>query len=267
MKQLSTLWLLGLLIMSTATQAASFDQTHAQWTRVLQSHVRQGLVQYAALHSDSGALDAYLETTAAVTRQQFESWHTWDQLAFLINLYNAGTIRLILDEYPIASIQDIGFLPHAAWRRKCVWLWGSKVSLNHIEHDQIRPRSEQVPEIHFALVCAAMGCPPLRSEAYTGTKIKKQLDEQANQFLSTSTKNRLDLQQKRLFLSPLFDWYASDFKNDHPSVTDYLSQRFPERYPKDLSKFEIIYTEYDWALNAQPIQKDKLAPPPQADHK
>jgi len=231
------------------SSVAAFDMTHSKWTNILKAHSKHGSVDYKTLNQNSDPLDDYLSSVAKITSHDFERWKNEDQLACLINLYNAATIRLILDEYPVKSIKDIGFLPHAAWRRKFVSLWGDQVSLNYIEHDLIRPRAKSHPEIHFALVCAAKGCPPLRTEAYTGDQLIKQLHDQGRTFLSNTSKNRVNRETRTLHLSPIFDWYKDDFESGAGSVKKYLANTFPELFPPETGLYTIRLTEYDWSLN------------------
>ncbi|MCR4295249.1 MAG: DUF547 domain-containing protein, partial [Elusimicrobia bacterium] len=151
----------------------------------LSAHVREGRVDYAGLKKDSAGLDAWLAAAAALDENEFKGRSREQRLAFLINLYNAATLRLILDRYPIASIRDIGpaWDPNKAWKLPAVKVFGRTVTLNQVEHEMIRPVFNE-PRVHFALVCAAKGCPPLRSEAYDGSRLDAQLDDQARLFLS-----------------------------------------------------------------------------------
>lgn len=245
-------WILWfMLIMASYGAVWGMDVTHAVWSSILKEHTKEGLVDYAGLKHDASSLDSYLNSLANVGSREFKDWPLDDQLAFLINLYNAATVRLILDEYPIKSIQDIGILPHAAWRKKFVSLWGKKVSLNHIEHELIRPRATQIPDIHFALVCAAMGCPPLREEAYTADHLRSQLHDQGTQFLSNPIKNSINKAEKTLFLSPIFDWYKSDFESSYKSIPNYLIKVYPDLFPVETRDYKIEFTPYDWGLNAK----------------
>jgi hypothetical protein len=246
-------WINYLLILLGAcaipSYVTAFDMTHSKWTIVLKTHSNDGHVDYKTLKQNTTLLDSYLASIAELTSNDFERWKNEDQLACLINLYNASTIRLILDEYPVKSIKDIGFLPHAAWRKKFVFLWGDQVSLNHIEHELIRPRAKSNPEIHFALVCAAKGCPPLRTEAYTGDQLIKQLHDQGRTFLSNTSKNRINRETRTLHLSPIFDWYKDDFELNADSINEYLTTSFPKLIPPEARDFSIKWTEYDWDLN------------------
>jgi len=241
-------WVLFMLIW-TVTQSWAFDSSHALWNKTLKRHVKDGLVDYKELKRNSIDLDIYLKLISQSPRSEFDLWGSDAQLAFLINLYNAATIQLIVDAYPVESIKDIGFLPHAAWRQKMIHLWDEKISLNHLEHDIILPRARHLPAVHFALVCAAKGCPQLRSEAYTGSLLKTQLEHQGQVFMGNTSKNRISKLEQTLYLSPIFDWYAEDFERVSGSVKNYLTKHAAHIFQTNLSKYKIHYTRYDWSLN------------------
>ena len=211
----------GFMLLAAAQPAAGFDQTHGLYGRVLAQFVKDSRVDYAGLKQDRTNLDAYLKQVAAVTRAEFDQWSRDEQLALLINLYNAQTFALIIDHYPLKSIRDIGFLPLAPWQKDIVHLFGEVITLNHLEHDIIRKQYPEVPEIHFGLVCAAVSCPPLRSEPYVGGRLKEQLADQTRQFLAEKIKNYVDVPNRRLYLSKIFDWYDGDFKHTAGSVLQY----------------------------------------------
>lgn len=138
---------------------AEFDQTHALLTGLLDRQVKDGRVNYAALKEEPAALHTYLDQVAAVPELEFKRWSEADRLALLINLYNAATLKLIVDHYPVKSIKDIGGLLRSPWKQKVVRLFGQVITLDHLEHEIIR---KEYPDAraHFALVCAARGCPP-----------------------------------------------------------------------------------------------------------
>ena len=121
----------------------------------------------------------------------------------------------------------------------------STITLNHLEHEIIRKDFADIPETHFALVCAAIGCPPLRREAYTAENLDAQLQDQMKTFLTNEEKNSKDPEGQRLNLSPIFKWYAEDFEKVSGSVQEYLAEFWPE-VDEDWS---IRYTNYDWSLN------------------
>ncbi len=241
-------WVLVMLVLAV-TQGWAFDSSHALWNKTLKRHVKDGLVDYKGLKRNSIDLEIYLKSISQSPRSEFDLWSSDEQLAFLINLYNAATIQLIVDAYPVKSIKDIGFLPHAAWRQEMIHLWEEKISLNHLEHDIILPRARHLPAVHFALVCAANGCPQLRSEAYTGSLLKTQLEHQGQVFLGNTSKNRISKLEQILYLSPIFEWYAEDFERVSGSVKNYLTKHAAHIFQKNLSGYKIHYTRYDWSLN------------------
>ena len=146
-----------------SAHAAEFDHGHARLDKVFKQRVnKDARVDYRALKRDRVDLDAWLKRAATVTQREFDSWTEAQQLAYLINLYNAGTLRMIVDNYPIASIKKIGNLFRGPWDQKVVQLFDKTVTLGHIEHDLLRKNYNE-PAIHFAIVCAAKGCPPLRA--------------------------------------------------------------------------------------------------------
>lgn len=235
---------------SCLVRATDFDAQHGQWTRLLAHHVTNGMVQYASIHADPTELDHYLDSLARVSVEQFNAWQRPDQLAFLINLYNAATVRLIVQNYPITSIRKIGTLWKGPWKQETVHLWGKVLTLDSLEHEIIRPRFQE-PRIHFAVVCAAKGCPPLRGEAYVGARLDAQLDDQARQFLASPQKNRIDAEERTVYLSPIFKWYAGDFEAKSGSVLSAIRPFWPSSNiaALDLPGLKVRYTDYDWSLN------------------
>lgn len=211
----------------------------------LSAHVREGRVDYAGLRKDSAGLDAWLADAAALDENEFKGRPREQRLAFLINLYNAATLRLILDRYPIASIRDIGpaWDPNKAWKIPAVKVFGRTVTLNQVEHEMIRPIFDE-PRAHFALVCAAKGCPPLRSEAYDGARLDGQLDDQARIFLSQRAKNDASKAGETAYLSPIFKWYMKDFGGSKKSVLSYVKKWLPVE-----DGWTVEWTAYDWSLN------------------
>ena len=230
--------------------ARAIDHSHAELSDVLRAVVSEGSVDYRALRTEPAALDRYLDQLAAVTAGEFEGWVATDRLAFLINLYNAATLRLIVDHYPVKSIRSIGLLPGSAWKRDAVRLFGRNVSLDHVEHEIIRKQYRDA-RVHFALVCAAKGCPPLRAEAYVGSRLNVQLDEQGREFISTRDKNRVDVAARTLHLSPIFKWFAGDFEAAAGSAPAFVAAFLPDglRHAVSAGGFTVTYTDYDWTLN------------------
>jgi len=242
------------LLLSRSSTAAEFDRTHAAFARVLSANVTNATVAYARLKESPAELDSYLEQIAAVPPAEFATWERADRLALLLNLYNAETLRLIRNEYPVKSIRSIGTLPGAAWRRPVVRFGAQIMTLSHLENEIIRKEYSE-PRIHFALVCAARGCPPLRSEPFVGARLTEQLNDQARQFLAMPEKNRFEPSTGVLWLSPIFKWYEKDFTGPAGSLKAYVQPYFAADVGTVLGRatgVKVRFTEYDWELNDQP---------------
>ena len=252
-----------LLIIFPIGVNAEFD--HGSWNELLKKHVvvlddgQATQVNYEAMLKDRITITQYLEELANVSRVEFDAWSSPEQLAFLINAYNAWTVELILREYPgLRSIRQIGFLPFSAWRRKIVWLFDEQHSLDEVEHGMIRGWGiYNEPRIHFAVNCAAIGCPALRAEAYLGKSLDQQLEENTKLFLSDRTRNYyLDGQ---LYVSNIFNWYEEDFEQGWRginSVSEFLLNYVTELGLDsdgilflEQERIRIRHLRYDWHLN------------------
>ena len=246
-------------------QTAAFDHGHAAWTLLLKKHVvlqgggKASQVRYAGMAGDRAALKAYLAQLSAVTPAAFEAFSKPQQMAFLINAYNAFTVELILTRYPkLESIRDLGSLLTKPWSIKTVPLLGSTVTLDNIEHDNLRAKGRyDDPRIHFAVNCASIGCPMLREEAFVAERLEAQLDEQTLRFMSDRSRNRHA--DGKLEVSRIFDWYGGDFKLGHKGITSLPA--FMARYatqladaPADRDRISaqgvpLVFLDYDWKLN------------------
>ncbi|MEO7444805.1 MAG: DUF547 domain-containing protein [Ferruginibacter sp.] len=228
--------------------AAQKAPSHDQWTKVLGKYVNEaGLVNYKGLLKDKASLDAYLKTLS--DNPPKDSWSKEEQMAFWINAYNAFTIDLILQHYPVKSIKDIGAsikIPFVStgWDIKFINIGGKKYDLNNIEHGILRKKFDD-PRIHFALVCASMSCPKLRNEAYTAAKINQQLEAAGKDFLNDKSKN--DITSSRARISNYFSWYKRDF-TDKSSLPDFINKY---SNTKMNGNTKISYLDYNWSLNEQ----------------
>lgn len=221
-----------------------------RWDQLLQCYVNpQGRVNYRAWQSESAtALADWLQHIAA---ENWQSGSEDEQLAIWLNLYNALVIQAVLQRYPIASIQPkvlgvpnwIAFLRF--FTQPVFAMSGHRYSLNDIEHRIIRPRFRE-PRVHFALVCAAIGCPLLRHEAYHPERVRQQLEDDADRFIHNSAKVRYEAGV--LYCSKILKWYRKDFLAVSASIPDYL-----HRYLTDIdvlnAEVPIHYLRYDWNLN------------------
>lgn len=235
------------IVLAATGNAATYDHSHGALDAILKARVSAGLVDYAGLKAERAPLDAYLTEAGSVPMATFQQWSKDEQLAFLINVYNGATLQLIIDGYPVDSIKSLGGLVKSPWAKESVLLFGKKISLDTLEHKIIRKNYTE-PRIHFALVCAAMGCPPLRNEAYQGARLEEQLEAQTKEFLTTPEKNRVDAEKKVVWLSPIFKWYGEDFQTGGGALLAYLA---PYLGQTSLDGYDVEYTDYDWALNEQ----------------
>lgn len=209
---------------------------HKQWNDLLQKHVsNKGNVNYAGFKKDDAALQSYLDLLAKNLPEK--SWSKNAVLAYWINAYNAYTVKLILDNYPAKSIKDI----NDPWGKKFFSLGNKKYSLEEIEHEILRKMDE--PRIHFAINCASFSCPNLLNEAYTETKLDKQLATATKSFINDKTKNTITAD--KIEISKIFDWFDGDFKKNG-TLIDFLN-KYSE--VKINAKAKINYKEYNWSLN------------------
>ena len=245
----------ALCLTANSMHAQTVD--HSAFDRLLKAHVVNGLVDYDAFKADPAFAD-YLKLLAATNPA---SLPRNEQLALWINAYNAYTIQLINNKSERESIRNInkslGFLKFKGpWSEAFAVVGGKTYSLDDIEHRTIRPTFKE-PRIHFALVCAAIGCPPLRSEAYTGERVEAQLQEQAVKFLTqTPSKNRVDVANRTVYHSQVFTFsnYLDDFGGSKAAMGRFIARYYPAGPAKTLLEsgdFAAVKTEYDWSLNSQ----------------
>jgi uncharacterized membrane protein YdjX (TVP38/TMEM64 family) len=225
---------------------ATFD--HAAFDALLRRYVDgDGFVDYRGLQGEHAALDGYI---AAVGAANFDALTRDEKLALLINGYNAFTLRLILDHYPIDSIRSI---PDAKrWNAKRWTIAGRTYSLDQIEHELVRPKFSE-PRIHFALVCAAVGCPKLRNEAFTGERLEDQLEVQTREVHAGGRWFDYEPGSSEVRLTRLYDWYGGDFKQQAGSVLAFAARYSPElkRTLDAGKKPKVRWLDYDWSLNEQ----------------
>lgn len=238
---------------------------------VLKKHVDDhGLVDYAGLKADRADLDAFMRVIAGTDPLEYARWSDNDKLAYWINAYNAYILTMVIDNYPIeralgherypdGSVQQ---LP-SPWKRGRYTVMREKRAPDAIEHEIIRVAFKE-PRIHYALVCGAVSCPPLRGEPYRGDVLDRQLDEQAQRFFSDLRNFQADREKNDLYVSSIFDWFSEDFA---PGVLEkegaFAAQRqavvnaahsFVDagaRAYLDQGDFTLKYFDYDWHLNGQ----------------
>lgn len=226
---------------------ASFD--HAAFDRLLGRIVTDaGLVDYEALHEDPAALDDYIVDIADAP---WADLNRDERLALLINAHNAFMLRLVIDHWPLARIDDLSDL-----RDHAIWQIGDEmtVSLNEIEHDLIRSNTIE-PRIHWALNYMAVACPPMRNEAYTADRLDEQLEQQARIVHTDDSRwFRYDREEGVVWLIRHYDWYRADFEYVADSIVQYAARYHePLRHAIEAGEYvRVDFLEYDWALNHAP---------------
>lgn len=242
------------------------------YARVLARHVdEKGLVDYQALQGDRAGLDAFIIALGRVSSGTYEKWDTDHKLAFWINAYNAITLQVIIDHYPIKptfparlkyppdSIRQI----KGAWDKLTFSVLTRSLTLDDIEHKILR-REFSKPRFHLAVVCASRGCARLRNEPYDGARLIEQLDDQGRYFFADANKFRIDREKKVVWLSPYFKWFGEDFVPRYGRTREFAGYDETERASLNFASvyldyerksylaaggYRIRFLDYDWSLN------------------
>ncbi|MBJ02182.1 MAG: hypothetical protein CMK00_04835 [Planctomycetes bacterium] len=234
-----------------------FDHDHPVWDELLAGHVHAGgMVDYRGLAKQRGRLDPYLESLQAVTAKEYATWENKEREAFWINAYNAYTVLLILDNYPVESIRDLGGFFSPVWKKRFIPLQhlapGHKktLSLDEVEHGILAGTARQ-PLFHFAIVCASASCPELRPEAYTAAKLDGQLAEAGRGFLADKSKNAARVRDGKLRISKIFDWSKGELKAFPGGIRGLLLEYGPQEMLITLkdANVPLAYLDYDWSIN------------------
>jgi hypothetical protein len=228
---------------------------HATWDALLKKYVDdQGMVNYQswkASRSDIRALEQYLAHLSSATFPAQTSAAT--KLAFWINAYNAVTVEGILREYPTTSIRNhtAKVFGYNIWKDLQLFVDGKPYSLDQMEHEVLRKMSE--PRIHFAIVCASIGCPRLLNEAYVPAKIDQQLTVNAQAFFADPGKFRFDANRKSISVSPILDWFGGDFGSTTAEQMRRIAPYVPEdaRGLANSGAARVAFLDYNWGLNDQ----------------
>lgn len=227
---------------------------HGAWTTFLQSYVTQDPKEinrfdyHGVTAQDRSYLDSYLESLTGV---EVTSLSRPSQKPFWINLYNALTIQVVLDHYPVDSIKDIdispGFFSSGPWDKKLVTIEGQELSLNNIEHRILRPIWKD-PRIHYAVNCASMGCPNLQRKAFTAENTDDLLDKAAREYINHP--RGVNIENGELVVSSIYDWFQEDFGGSEAGVIEHLMQYADPGLKQKLQVFDDIDDDrYDWSLN------------------
>jgi len=241
------LMIAAVLVDGQPLASSGVSVNHSYFAELLKKYVMNGKVNYAGFQSEEDKLDQYLALLQSIDPNALSSK---EQFAFYTNVYNAWTIKLILSKYPdIESIKELGIFNTGPWKKKVVQLRGQKVSLDHIEHDILRPRFKD-PRVHFAINCAAKSCPPLRSEPFQAEILDQQLDDSTRAFINNPESYRLE--GRYLHVSRIFKWFSEDFNDDALSFfLKYADAELKEKLGAESQKIEIKYLAYDWSLNGK----------------
>jgi hypothetical protein len=210
---------------------------HSLWDELLQKNVdNQGNVNYKGFLKDRQILKKYLDHLSQNPPK--EHWSKNEKLAYYINAYNAFTVELILENYPLKSIKDL----RRPWKRKFIPIGNELLSLDDIEHGILRNLNE--PRIHFAVNCASVSCPKLYNKAFTAKQLESQLDKLTREFINSS-ENRIS--ENQLQLSKIFQWYEQDYLvNGIRSLAHYVSQYTDVKINP---KARVSFLDYNWDLN------------------
>ena len=253
---------MALLPLGALAQTA-FDHQYTRWNALLKKHVKwladgkQSRVNYKGFAADRSALKEVLNALSAVPKATFDGWSKPQQMAFLINAYNAFTVELILTKYPdLKSIKDLGSIFQSAWKKEFFTLLGAQRHLDWVEHEQLRPVYKE-PRVHAAVNCASIGCPALRDEAFTASQLEAQLDDGMRRFMSDRTRNRV--KGNEVQVSAIFKWFQEDFNSGYrgfkqvedvfAAYAEQLTDKPEEQAALRAKSLSVSYLDYDWSLN------------------
>jgi len=230
-----------------------------------------GMVDYKGLKADRKRLDLFIERTGSFKTGETAGWSEKSKIAFWINIYNAITLKIIIDNYPIKSsfLKSLRFPRNSIRQIDGAWdsikhrILGESITLDHIEHQILRQQFNE-PRIHMALVCASMGCPTLRNEPYMGSRLDAQLDNQIEKFLKNPANFRINAGDRKIYVSSIFKWFGADFVEYYTPEDKYTSYKGIDRtiiyfhslyIDKKIADFmnsnvySLHYLDYDWSLN------------------
>jgi hypothetical protein len=276
MKKKTYLFICSVLLIVSVTETIQAGRQknidYELYNQLLRKYINdQGLVHYRGIQKNRTNLDIFIAQLSRISKKEFRKWSEQDQLAFLINAYNARTIQLIIQYYPIRRRKSIRFPKDSirqipgVWDKETFKLFGKKMTLDKLKHEILRKQYNE-PRIHVALVSAAKGCPILRKGAYIGSRLHEQLDDQIKMFLTNPIKNRIDKENGIIYLSSIFKWFGEDFiknygmriphgkfNDSQRAVLGFMSGYLDEEDQHYLAngQYKIQYIEYDWSFNVQ----------------
>lgn len=247
---------LALLCVCVNSSVAAPPTWQDTYTALLQERVKSGMVDYSRMKDDK-RLAVVLQSLSKINHSTLKGN---EKKAFFINVYNAFTLKLMCDFWPVKSIRDLGnetvvgsATKTTPWDRRIVTLYDKTYTLNEIEHSILRPMGDA--RIHYAIVCAAKSCPPLRNEAFATAALDAQLDDQARTFLQNPTWNSIDTEQSKAALSSIFSWFSQDFGSTDRdlllAIAPYLPAEKAKHVRDNVGRYRITYKDYDWSANGR----------------
>jgi hypothetical protein len=282
----ATIVSLMLFLVSYASPATAFDKHHHLFAQELRRYVDAGGVHYSKWKRDESGLNRYLQSLADLTAADYDKLSATDREALWLDVYDALTIKVVLDHYPIHG--NIPYYPEDSLRQiPDVWeafkidVAGRKLNLYQIEHDILR-REVRDTRTHFTVSCAARGAGKTPTYAYTAKNLNRSLNEATKTFLADKENIQIDSDKKIVYVSKIFKWFPLDFaleagfkKIPFPPPTDddvvlgYLASHGPDDVedaledPADRSKYKVEYREFDWSLNdADAVASKETQPSP-----
>lgn len=268
----------GLAAIAGPVRGQALD--HATLDTLLTLYVQDGRVDYTALKIGRETLDRYLDQVAGVEAAEFAGWPQSEQIAYLVNAYNAYVLETVIDHYPIegsgffkklTSPKRFGFPENSIRHIDGVFdgiphrVAGTEMTLDEIRRGTLHAKYSE-PRVHFAFVSAAVSCPPLREEAYRGDRLDEQFDDQGHRFLNDPRLNRFEIERRQVHLSKIFDWYGEDFEQfatesgysrDRKTngVLNFVSRYLMDRVVEFLETgdYRVQFESYDWTLNDQAV--------------
>lgn len=263
------------------------DEFYEELDTTLEEFVSaDALVNYEGLKKNNKSLTNFLEKVKTLSAESFAEWNKKQQIVFWINTYNALILKSVINNYPIQSsfLRSLVYPKNSVQQIEGVFsktthvVMGSEVTLDKIEHDILREKFKE-PRIHIALVCAAMGCPPLRRESYRAEKLDEQYNDQAKRYLQKYKNYRLDPVSRNIAVPKIFKWFIEDFStysahegggyiagdSAEKGVMGYIYNHLPPKDQLALARgnYTLSFLDYDWTLNDQSVgrKKSKLIPP------
>jgi hypothetical protein len=228
-----------------ATTSQASPVNHEIWAELLAKYIKPGGVDYTGFKKEEDRLDAYLKVLENTDPERLPRN---EQYAYYINAYNAWTVKLILSGYPgVKSIKDFGSILQSPWQKDWVRVNGEVITLDHLEHNILRPRYKD-PRVHFAINCAAASCPPLRPEPYLADTLDQQLDDSTRSFINDA--NSYKLEGNTLYVSRIFKWFSEDFNEDALGFyLQYAEGDLKQKLINQKDDIKVKYLHYDWSLN------------------